>query len=475
MKRLISLLAGFVIVGFFIFPLPSSRMNARAAQSDTPKYIFLFMADGAGIPQMEITRMYSRVVLNEGLTIPDKIMKEGSLGLVTTHPADLLSTDSAAAATALAGGCKAKNGSLGICADGSIPSTVTEIAKQKNMRVGLVTTAQIYDASPAAFIAHVPTRRSYTAILDRYLAFAPDLLLGGGRDQFLPRTQPGGARDDETDFITAFKQKGYLLVSTRQELEHAARGKVLGLFSVSDMSFELDRDPKVQPSLSEMTNAAIRLLTSGNNNGFFAFIEDENTDSAGHLSDIASVIHDYREFDRAVAVAYEFYRKHPRETLIVVTSDHETGGLAFTYALKDLSSTRAANQIVGTPDDLKKISAITISLRKASEILGPNPTPAAVDKLMADYFKGFTMAPEFRDAIVKRQPISRTLFLDPAAHALGMMIANNTQAYWLTSGHTNGPVFVAALGPGSEQFRGYQDNTDIGKNLKALVAGSRLH
>jgi alkaline phosphatase len=93
---------------------------------------------------------------------------------------------------------------------------------------------------------------------------------------------------------------------------------------------------------------------------------------------------------------------------------------------------------------------------------------------MADYFKAFTMAPEFRDAIVKRQPISRTLFLDPTAHALGMMIANNTQAYWQTSGHTNHPVFVAALGPGSEKFRGYQDNTDIGKNLKAIVGQADL-
>src|SRR4029079_3113389 len=155
-------------------------------------------------------------------------------------------------------------------------------------RIGLVTTAQIYDASPAAFLAHVPTRRSYAAILERYLAFAPDLLLGGGRDQFLPRNQSGGARNDETDLITSFKEKGYLHVSTRQELEHASRGKVLGLFSLSDMSFELDRDKKTEPSLSEMTEAAVRLLSNGNSNGFFVFIEDENIDTAGHLSDVAS-------------------------------------------------------------------------------------------------------------------------------------------------------------------------------------------
>src|SRR5689334_3870156 len=181
MQRLIGSRAAVIIILGFLLTSALVRQTTGAAPVQNtvgPKYIFFLMADGAGIPQMEITRLFNRVVNNEGLTIVDKIMKEGSLGLVTTHPADLLSTDSAAAATALAGGCKAKNGSLGICADGSVSRTVTEIAREKNLRIGLVTTAQIYDASPAAFLAHVPTRRSYGAILERYLAFAPDLLLG---------------------------------------------------------------------------------------------------------------------------------------------------------------------------------------------------------------------------------------------------------------------------------------------------------
>jgi alkaline phosphatase len=449
--------------------------QARAAQAPAPKYIFLFLADGAGIPHMEITRQYNRVVHNEGLVITDKIMKEGSLGLITTHAADSLSTDSAAAATALASGCKAKLGAVGICADGSVPKTAAEIAKEKNMRLGLVTNATIYDASPAAFVAHVSTRRNASSILNRYLEFEPDILLGGGRGQFFPKSHPGSSRSDEADLIAAFTQKGYLYVLNKQELGQARRGKVLGLFSLSSMSFEIDRDKETEPSVYDLTQAAIRLLYQDNSRGFFVFIENQNIDTAGHLSDIASLIRDYREFDRAVGLAYDFYRKHPRETLILVTSDHETGGLGFTYALKDLSSTQGANQVVATVEDLKKISAIPISLRKAAQILGRNPTAAAVDKLMSDYFSGFTMAPEFKEAIIKHQPLSRTLYLDTTTHALGMMIANNTQAYWQTAGHTNHPVFVAALGPGSEKFRGYQDNTDFGKNLKAILEGQRSH
>jgi alkaline phosphatase len=156
--------------------------------------------------------------------------------------------------------------------------------------------------------------------------------------------------------------------------------------------------------------------------------------------------------------------------LILVISDHETGGLGFTQALKDLSSTKGDNQVAATTADFKKIQSIKISLRKATEILGRNPTPEAVDQLMRDHFPGFTLAPEYKEAIVKRQPLSRTLFTGPVAHALGAMVANNVQAYWQTSTHTNKPVLVAALGVGAERFRGYYDNADFGAKLKSLFA-----
>jgi alkaline phosphatase len=235
------------------------------------------------------------------------------------------------------------------------------------------------------------------------------------------------------------------------------------------MTFEIDRNKETEPSLSDMTQAAIRLLHNGNSNGFFLFVENENVDTASHQTDVTSMIREYREFDRAVGLAYEFYKKYPRETLILVTSDHETGGLGFILALQDLNNTQRSNQVAATLDDLKKLDTIPISLKKASAILGPNPTPEAIDALMKEYFKGFTLAPDYKEAIIKRRPISRSIFLDPTINALGMMIANNVQAYWLTTSHTNQPVFVAALGAGAEKFRGYQDNADFGKSLKALL------
>jgi alkaline phosphatase len=171
-----------------------------------------------------------------------------------------------------------------------------------------------------------------------------------------------------------------------------------------------------------------------------------------------------------VGLAYEFYRQHPRETLILVTSDHDSGGVGFTLALEEPSS-RDAKRMAATEGDLKKIASITISLKKAGEILGPDPTADAVDRLMKDYFKGFTLAPDLKKMLLAKQISSRNIYTDPVVNALGLMVANNTQAYWTAAAHTNQPVFVGALGVGAEKFRGYQDNTDFAKNLFVILHG----
>ncbi|MBI4488858.1 MAG: alkaline phosphatase, partial [Deltaproteobacteria bacterium] len=229
-KRLpLLLLIMTTALGGFLF-VKSRSSQSEAAQPASPKYIFIFLADGGGITHLEIARQYSRYIHNEGMIISDKIMKEGSMGLLTTHSADSLSTDSAAAATALASGCKTKAGRIGTCEDGSIPKTVLEVAKSMGMRIGLVTNSTVYDASPAAFAGHVPDRKLYSPIIDQYLKLEPELLMGGGRDQFLPRSQPGSRRKDDTDVIASFQKQGYVYVSNKQELAQARGSKLLGLF-----------------------------------------------------------------------------------------------------------------------------------------------------------------------------------------------------------------------------------------------------
>src|SRR3989338_4188718 len=137
----VAALSGRLLIAVF------NAAPSEAAQPAAPKYVFIFLADGAGVTHMEITRLFNQHVHKEGLVISDKIMKEGFVGLLTTHAANSLVTDSSAGATALACGCKAKNVAVGMCEDGKMPKTVMEIAKEQNMRVGLVTNSTVYDAT----------------------------------------------------------------------------------------------------------------------------------------------------------------------------------------------------------------------------------------------------------------------------------------------------------------------------------------
>jgi alkaline phosphatase len=449
------------LLGLTIAALLCAAPPARAAQEPAPKYVFIFLADGGSLAGLEIARSYTRVVHHDGFVITDKIMREGTVGLLTTHAADSLTTDSAAAATALSAGCKAKIGALGLCADGPRLKTVMEAAREKGYRSALVTTSTVYDASPAAFVSHVANRKDFAGILDQYLRAAPDIILGGGREEFVPKNK---SRKDR-DRIAAFVERGYTYVSDKNALAQASATKLLGLFTPGEMDFDLDRDDK-EPSLLDMTDATIKFL-GRDGRGFMAFIENENTDSAGHLTDVASMIHAYRDFDRSVALAYEFYRGHPHETLILVTSDHDSGGVGFTLALAEPQND--AKRVSATEEDYKKIASIPVSLRKAAAMLGPRPTSEAIDRLMRDVFKGFTLAPDIKKLLLAGQVPSRTLYTDPIANILGLMVANNTQAYWTAGAHTHQPVFVAALGVGAERFRGYQDNTDFAKHLFALL------
>src|SRR5512139_2194126 len=132
--------------------LNASNGNSQSAPNGAPKFIFLFLSDGGGMTHLEIARQYRKHIHNEGMVIVDKIMKEGSVGVMTTHAANSLSTDSAAAATAMAGGCKANIGALGMCADGTVAVSAIELARRRGMKLGLITNSTVYDASPAAFV-----------------------------------------------------------------------------------------------------------------------------------------------------------------------------------------------------------------------------------------------------------------------------------------------------------------------------------
>ena len=442
-----------------------------ATGAEAPKNIIIMFADGAGPTQWDFGAYSSRVLRGQPFATTDVVFRQGALGLLTTSPHDAYVTDSAAAASAMATGVKVANGAISIAPDGTSPRTVMEAAKASGKRVGLVTTATVYDATPAAFAVHAKSRRDSQSIVDQFLALEPDVLMGGGAEYFLPKGVPGGKRTDGKDVIAAFRARGHQVVRTPAELTAAAGPKLLALFSDDDMDFEIDRDPKAEPTTAEMAAAALKALGQGSPDGFVLLVENENTDTAGHHNDVATLMRALWAFDDAVKVALEFQRRHP-DTLVIVTGDHETGGFSPTYALKDLAKTDRGNRFYAGDEHLRMLERVTMSFRGVAEKLGKTPSDQALDDLLARHFPGFRLDPDLRALILAGRTDERNFSYAPH-NALGRMVARQTGYYWGTSGHTPEPVAVGAVGPGAERFRGFQANTDFGKHLHELIRPQR--
>jgi len=436
--------------------------------AQAPRNIIIMFADGVAPTQWDFGRYSSSVLRKQPFATTDIVLRQGVLGLLSTSPHGPYVTDSAAAASAMSTGFKVENGAVSMTPDGTPRRTLMAAAKAAGKRIGMVTTATVYDATPVAFSINAKSRRDSQALVDLYLALEPDVLMGGGADYFLPAGTPGGKRKDGKDIVAAFRAKGYQIARTTAELNAASGARLLGLFADEDMDFEIDRDPKQEPTTAEMAVAALKAL-SQSSNGFVLLVENENTDTAGHANDAAALMRALWAFDDAVKVALEFQRRNP-DTLVIVTGDHETGGFSPTYALKDMSSLSSANRFTSGDEHLRMLERITMSFNMVKEKLGRKPAGETLDKLVADHFPGFRLDPELRELILKQGTRERNFSYVPQ-NALGRMVARQTGYYWGTSGHTPEPVAVGALGPGAELFRGYQDNTDFGKHLHRLISG----
>ena len=425
-----------------------------AAAQKAPKNIIVLYADGTAVTQWEFGRYSSKLLRNSGFAVTDVVFHQGTMGVLTTHAYEAFATDSAATASAMSTGVKTTVGAIGVGPDGKPARTAAEVAKAHGKRIGLVTTAEIYDASPAAFSVHAKNRREADSIVSQYLALEPEVLLGGGADKFPPPV------------LSAFQAKGYTVAHNGAELRAANGKRLLGLFAEESTSYAID-GAAGEPTFADMMRAALKTLSADNPKGFFLFFENENTDTAGHRNDAAALMRDLWAFDEALRVALEFQRGSP-ETLIVVTGDHETGGLSITYAFKDLTDTSAKNRFYSGDSHLRLLSGITISFDKALETLGKKPSGEALDKLLAAHFPGVRLDADLREAILGGQLLERN-YSYAVQNALGRMVARQTGIYWGTSGHTTEPVVVGAIGPGAERFKGYHDNTGFARILHGLL------
>jgi len=247
------------------------------------------------------------------------------VGLVRTASANSLVTDSAAAATALAGGLKTDNEMVAMTPDGKKIRTIMEAALARGMAGGVVVTSSLTDATPAGFLTHASERWKNSEIAAGLLQTRADVLFGGGYAYFIPKSREGSSRDDERDLVDEAQKAGYAVCRTKEEMDAAPEGKIIGFFADKNMNSE--------PSLSEMTAEALRRF-AGRKPGFFLVVEGSMIDKFAHDNDLDKVLDQTLLFDEAVGTALDFAKKDGR-TLVVVTADHETGGLSLNGGTKD--------------------------------------------------------------------------------------------------------------------------------------------
>jgi len=368
--------------------------------------IILFVGDGMGSAHRNAAQLAG--VGLDGELVMDSFPYAGSVQTDSADPATMI-TDSAAGATAYASGIKTYNGAIGMDLANTPVRTLVERAETAGKATGLVTTGQVTDATTAAFGAHVANRSQQTEIARQYIEeTGVDVLLGGGEDFWYPAGDPGafpdapaedpaeGSRSNQGNLVDRATQEfGYEYVTSAQELGSAGDGKLLGLFANQEM---FQQRPEGQGdvyapvvSLEDMTRKALENL-SQSRRGFVLVVEEEAVDEMAHSNNAQRTIDTVLELDRAVAVGKEFAERN-RNTLVITTADHETGGMAI--------------EDTGTSDE-------------SGDGISAEDGPFAVR---------------------------------------GTQYQFNVD--WTTSGHTNDPIPLTAMGPGSDRLSGVYENTFV--------------
>ncbi|MBQ4480705.1 MAG: alkaline phosphatase [Victivallales bacterium] len=446
-------------------PLPDEPEVPKVTK---PKYVFLFIGDGMSIPQRMVTEQFSMLTRGKGLAINNLQCQ----GVTTTSSADSFITDSAASGTAIACGEKTNNGRIGMDAEGTRRlESSAEVAKAAGKKVGMVTSVTINHATPAAFYAHNVSRVNYYQIGLDLIASGFDYFGGGGVAQ-------NNKNDDplyKGDIYELAKEAGYIVARNRAEFEAITPGegkKVLASGAPNELPYDIDMGPE-DIHLVEFTRQAIAMLEDGPN-GFFLMVEGGLVDYMCHANDAAATIREVLALDECVELALDFAAKHPGETLIVVTGDHETGGMTLGFAgtayqsfIQNLAAQTCSqeamivkfNALQGkTFDEAKGL------ITECSGLIFDQPGQAKLGNL---YLTANEQA-EIQSAFDRQ-------FKDGGNNGHGLttavikMLDNKSAIGWTSGAHTALPVSTTASGVGAENFSNVLDNTNIAQRLKELV------
>lgn len=428
MKKLLRLLLIFLFFVNFIFA--------------EVKNVILMIGDGMGLAVVDFARIF--LMGKENLL---EFEKSDFVGIVKTYSQNSLVTDSAAAATAMSCGMKTKNGYLGIKEDKSWTQNIIELAKKNGKSTGLITTVSISHATPAGFVAHTDSRDE-GPIAEQYVKFKNvDLFLGGGEEYFLPSELKESKRFDDKNLINEFSNLGYTIIGTKEELLNLDIYKtkqLLGLFKDLDKVYYIDRkflNLDNLPTLAEMSKIAVSVLAQ-NKNGFFLMIEAGKIDWACHNNDIATAVWEIFEFNEAVKEIINFLSKN-KDTLVIITADHETGGLGLSSKDYRFYPEKIKNQKISAEQIAKLLKGKT-------------------EKEIKEKFKEYTGIEDL--SLEEVEKIYKGDVLQ-----IGRIISSRVEIGWTTKTHSGCSVILYAFGKDAKTFSGVYENTEIFKKIVQVM------
>ena len=458
-----------------LFALVLLSCNWSFAQQ--AKYVFYFIGDGMGVNQVQGTELFQGELKGEIGISPLCFTQFPVSTVATTFSATNGVTDSAAAGTALATGNKTKNGAIGVLKDLETPvNSVAVWAKNSGRRVGIATSVSVDHATPAAFYAHEAGRSSYYNIGADLYKTGFDFYAGS---DFV---EPENKKDKNAKNLYKMADKyGYCIARGYNEYtKESDKADKMILFQSKEASekdrsaipYAIDRTEK-DLSLEDITRSAIDFLSKDMSKGFFLMVEGGKIDWACHSNDAATAFREVQDFDNAIKIAYEFYKQHPDETLIVVTADHETGGIVLGTGQYKLNLKALESQEMSESGFTKVLNAMrkkyknNVPWEAVKESLEENfgfwdeikLTEKQEERLLSVYEKTL----KGQKAKMEKSEYAQ----DEALAAEAKRIISETALIgWTSGGHSAGYVPVFAIGAGAGNFSGRLDNTQI----PALIA-----
>lgn len=444
-----------------------------AASAAAPKYIFFFIGDGMGIPQVTNAQLYCRNVLHSDT--PLLMTTFPVVSMATTHSASSDVTDSAAAGTALSTGHKTKNGMLGMSSD---TTAVTSIAKElfdNGYGVGIITSVAIDDATPGAFYTHVANRNQFYDIGRTLAESGYQFFAGAG----LRGTKDKDGNDNGLlDYIT---KSGVKICYGPENIDMTANRLLVLNPATRDnpncIGYTIDSIAGAL-TLPYLTEIGLKHMTRVSPDKFFMMVEGGNIDHAGHGNDGGTIVREVINFNQALQLAYDFYRLHPDETLILVTADHETGGMSVGCQTTGYST----NIPVASAQKISKErfndychsilrSRMVYKWSDMEQYLAENLGFGTAVKLTEE--EELSLRNMFDDIFEKHNTVEdrKTLYASFNAFTDAIFSLLNSKAGfgWTTACHTGTPVPVYAIGVGASRFSGLNDNIDLPRKIREIV------